>query len=329
MRAVHVVPLGEVAAIVALAPDAPCATAQNTVPFHATPYQKLAVGKVRVVQVVPFGDVTQRLEEIVVPWTAQNTVPFQAIELNAPLIGRVRVVHVVPSGDVITNDDDDDDTAQNTVPFQAMLDHDPEGAERAVHVVPSGDVAVAVVWLTVANRLPFHAMPRHVVLAGRVRLVHVVPSGDVTAFVEVPATAQNKPLPQVISYQKPATGRVRDVHVVPSGEVATMLVLPTLTAQKRVPFQVTLRQLAIPAGKVCAVHVVPSGDDAAILVAETATKVTALSAQEPVASFRSCSVDIFGPMDTTAICRNRASSANRYRRMARAHDTLFPSRRTD
>jgi hypothetical protein len=107
---------------------------------------------VRVVHVVPSGDVAHVLVELPTPPCAiQNTVPFQAASALDTATGNVRVVQVIPSGDVAHSDvalDGFEATrlppapATKTVPFQQraliriLL---PAIGVIAVQVVPSAE----------------------------------------------------------------------------------------------------------------------------------------------------------------------------------------------
>ncbi len=117
VRAVHVIPSGEVAAAFEYQ-----ATVQKTEPFQAIAPQSREAGSVRAVHVIPLGDVMAAFEgPEPPPETAQNTVPFHvsANHLETPAIPVFRSVHVIPSGDVITRVPDWRETAQKIEPFQA------------------------------------------------------------------------------------------------------------------------------------------------------------------------------------------------------------------
>jgi hypothetical protein len=74
-------PSGLVAAMAELS-----ATAQNTEPFHATPYQVAETGSVRWVQVMPSGLVAAMADPAA---TTQNTEPFHAMLYVSLEIGKV------------------------------------------------------------------------------------------------------------------------------------------------------------------------------------------------------------------------------------------------
>jgi hypothetical protein len=84
-------PSGEVVA--ALVP----LTTQKADPFHAIELQLDGDGSVRVVQVMPSGEVAA---EVLANGTAQNKDPFQAIAFHISEDGNVRAVQVMPSEEV-------------------------------------------------------------------------------------------------------------------------------------------------------------------------------------------------------------------------------------
>lgn len=93
VRAVHVIPSGDVAALFVF-----CAIAQNTEPFQATRFHASADGRLRAVHVIPSDDVLAD-EELLA--TAQKIDPFVATDAHCPVslvvLGSVPVSQVIPS----------------------------------------------------------------------------------------------------------------------------------------------------------------------------------------------------------------------------------------